>query len=240
MHPAETEPADEFKVVSEEVVHAACGELGQTDPALITLLTDRMREIANDYLTNLSIEPYWGNPKAQRASLRKLADALLRALCRMEEVAPEYAVELKRSNVSSDRSKSLFGETQDNMIALANAICAFDRNYEPKRGKPTNIPLETAVRDLIELIEPMTGSFPKNAMGKHSDGNPKLKSKEALAIGKLLRGADEQLSETTIVNMIEKIARQPRPTEDHFPALFRTDPNFELNCSLLRDRDERD
>ncbi len=229
---------DAIQTVSEDVVQTACNELCLTDPATMTLVTDGMREIANNYLLDLSIEPYFGTPKAQRAALRKLADALVRALCRMGEIAPEYAVALKRSDRTSgtDGHTSLFVETQKNLIALKNAIDEFDQNYEPRRGKPTNVPLETAVRDLIDLIEPLTGAFPKNAMGKHSGDSPRLKSPEALAIGKLLQGVDKQLNETTIVNMIEKVSVQPKPAVHHLDALFRADPDFELDCSLHSNR----
>lgn len=230
---------DEIETVSDDVVHAACDELGVNDPVSISNLTDGMRIIANAYLADLSVEPHWGSPKSQRAALRKLADAIARALRRMSEVSPEYAVNLHRSTglPPSSYVGSLFEDTRENMIALVNAIDEFDRNYVPKLGAQTNIPLETAVRDLIDLIKPLTGSFPQNAMEKHSGKSPRLKSREALAIGKLLRGANKSLSETTVVNMIEKIAVQPLPTEDHLDAVFRADPYFGLNRSLFPNRE---
>lgn len=122
------------------------------------------------------------------------------------------------------------------MIALVNGIDDFDRNYKPTRGRPTNIPLETAVRELTDLIAPITGEFPQNAMEEPSGENFRLQSQQALAISILLRGVDKKLTKTAVANMIEKIAIQPIPTEDHLDAVFRADPYFGLDRSLFPDR----
>jgi hypothetical protein len=51
-----------------------------------------------------------------------------------------------------------------------------------------------------------------------------------------MTGVDPSLKETTIANMIEKMRRQLWESESHLDILFRLDPAFELDCSLLGGR----
>ena len=96
--------------------------------------------------------------------------------------------------------------------------------------------LEEAVRNLIGVVEPITGQFPQVQMNKHNGENPVLKSPEARAIGKLLQCVDPSLDEVRIVNMIEKLRSQPHESEWHLDALNRLDPDAELDASLLGNR----
>jgi hypothetical protein len=221
--------------VPDELIERVCRTLAPVNGSVVADLSKQLRAVAVQYLIDLSLEPYWGAPKEQRAALRKLGTALHNALLAMLPVAPEYAVALDSLVDRKDAfGPSLFDEAQQKIIDLRNAVDRFDAEYRPKKGRRTDLSLEEAVRRLIEVIEPLTGRYPKVQLNKHKGESPTLKSPEARAIGELLQGIRPSLKERAIANMIEKVLRQPRASESHVEALFRLDPNFELDASLLR------
>lgn len=67
---------------------------------------------------------------------------------------------------------------------------------------------------------------------KHGVGGPRLRSPSAIAIGMLLRGINPKLAISTIVNMIDKLRTQRFPSESHLAAIWRTDPDFDIDCML--------
>jgi hypothetical protein len=235
------ESTDEDPDVPDELIEAVCRILGLPDEeARPADLPEQLREVAVQYLIDLSLEPFWGTPKEQRAALRKLWSALDDTLDAMLAVAPEYAVALD-SLLDRERRNgagpSIFDRAQQANIDLRHSIARFDAEYQPKRGRPADLPLEEAVRKLIDIVEPFAGEFPKVQFNKHKGGSATLKSRGARAIGALLQGIHPSLKEKAIAHMIEKIRRQPWQSESHVAALFRLDPDFELDCSLLgRDR----
>jgi hypothetical protein len=228
---------DEDPDVPNELIEAACQTLGLPDGSMPAHLPEQLREVAVQYLIDLSLERFWGTPKEQRAALRKLWSALDATLDAMLVVAPEYAVALdslldrERRNAAGP---SIFDKAQEANIDLRHTIARFDAEYQPKRGRPADLPLEEAVRKLIDIFEPLTGELPRVQLNKHKGKSATLKSREARAIGVLLQGIHPSLKEKAIAHMIEKIRRQPWQSESHLAALFRLDPNFDLDCSLLR------
>lgn len=227
---------DDDPHVPDELIESVCQTLGPVSELAPAELSSQLRAVAVQYLVDLLLEPYWGAPKEQRAALRRLWSALDNTLDAMLAVAPEYAVALDSLVDREGRNTigpSIFAEAQQTNIDLRHAIARFDIEYRPKRGRPTDLPLEEAIRRLIDIIEPLTGEFPRVQLNKHKGGSATLKSREARAIGELLQGIHPLLKERAIVHMIEKIRRQPRESESHLEALFRLDPNFELDASLL-------
>jgi hypothetical protein len=223
--------------VPAELVQAACDLLQLTGPYDADV-PRRLRAVAVEYLVDLSLEPLWGTPKQQRVALRRLQKTLADSLLAMTAVAPEFAVALDSllDRSRRDAASPIFGEARARITELAFAIGRFDAEYRPNKGRPVDVPLERAIRKLIDIIEPLTGEFPKVKLNKHKSENPSLGSPAARAIGHLLCGVNPELQEATVARMIEKIRRQPRESEMHLDALFRLDPEFELDCSLLGDR----
>lgn len=226
---------DDDPEVSEELIQATCDLLGVLGKSGYAETVRELQGVAADYLIDLSLQPLWATPKQQRAAMRQLQKWLDGTLAAMRSIAPEYAVALDSLADRDPRvaPQSIFDEAWDRMLELADLVDHFDAEYQPNKGRPTDVPLETAIRRLIEIVEPLTGEFPKIQLNKHKGESPTLKSRGARAIGHLLRGLHPRLDEATIARMIEKIRRQPWQSETHLEALFRLDPNFELDCSLL-------
>jgi hypothetical protein len=229
---------DDDPEVSEELIQATCDLLGLLGGPGRADTARELRLVAVDYLIDLSLEPLSATPKQQRAAMRQLLKWLDGTLAAMRGIAPEYAVALDglADRDRRDAPRSIFDEAWDRIFELANLVDRFDTAFQPNKGRPADVPLESALRRLIDLVEPLMGEFPKVQLNKHKGESPTLKSTGARAIGHLLGGVHPGLDEATIARMIEKIRRQPWQSETHFEALFRLDPNFELDCSLLGNR----
>jgi hypothetical protein len=229
---------DDDPEVPDELIQAACQKMGVTCGSEHTSIRSALREAAAGYLIDLSLEPLWGTPKQQRAAFRKLSKSLVGTLQAMSAIAPEYAVALDGLGDwerSDPPHPPIFSVVRDRILDLAFVVGRFDAEYEPNRGRPVNVPLEQAVRRLIDVVEPVTGEFPMVRLNKHKDGNPTLGSRGSEAIGLLLCGVHPALNEATVARMIEKVRWQPRESESHLEALFRLDPGIDLDCSLRRE-----
>ena len=226
--------------MSPEALDEIIGTLGVVEPTLHSQLRETLLAEAGSYLLNRSVEPYWGVPGEQRKAFRQLLKRLDGTLDAMDAIAPEYAVALdallEREEKRKTPRESIFLETEQLISRLCRLIVRFDAEYKPKKGRAPDLTLEEAVRNLIGIIEPITGQFPQVQMNKHNGENPALKSPEARAIGMVLQCVDPSLDEVRIVNMIEKIRAQPDESEWHLDALIRLDPDAELDASLLGNR----
>lgn len=228
---------DDDPEVPDELIEAVFQALGVTDGLEHTSVRPQLRQTAAEYLIDLSLEPLWGTPKRQRVALRKLLNSLLDTLEAMNAIAPEYAVALdglgdwERADPPPPPILSL---VRDRILDLAFVVGRFDAEYQPNRGRPVDVSLERAVRRLIDIVEAVTGEFRKVQLNKHKGGNPNLSSRGPRAIGLLLRGVHPALNVATAARMIEKVRRHPVESETHLEALFRLDPTFELDCSLVR------
>ncbi len=101
------------------------------------------------------------------------------------------------------------GEFHDDVIRLRDAVELFLQKFTPVPGPPASLPFEEAVRALVPLAEQATGKRARWAFNKHKDLSPTLESVQAQAIGILLRGVDGTVTETALVNMLEKVSKQP-------------------------------
>jgi hypothetical protein len=203
----------------------------------------QLGKAVEDYVGFKSILPYYGTPKQQKQSITRLVTALNRALAILEGIAPEYMVELEAmiERASPEEDQRAKWDSPAAIRKLRDAGRRFLRGYDPKKGAATNLPLEEAIKTLVPIIEEATGGKVAVSQNKNKPGGPSLNSPEVQAIGVLLQGVDRSVTTTAIVNMIEKVRRQPEQSESHLDAISRADPLAELDMSLHpgRDRPER-
>jgi hypothetical protein len=217
--------------------------LGMASEPARSAFTAELGHIADAYRLDLDVVPFYGRPKEQRAALRALRKSVGETIDRMELISAEYAVQLDAmltpSETHLDRGQSLMLEAQNLLPLLELAIDRFDRNYSPKRGRPTDVPLEEAIRSLIGVIDDATGQKPLIKQNKTTGAAPELGSPEAKAIGTLLRAINPRLTETAIANMIEKVKNDPIRSDGHLEEIWNSDPDHDLKLMLrpINDRD---
>lgn len=241
---ARAEPGIDLGVATEHTLHNEIADmLGLTSAPARSAFTAELSTIAETYHLDVEVTPSYGHPKEQRAALRALRKSVSETIDRMEWISAEYAVQLDAMLTPPeshlDCGQSLMLEAQNLLPLLELAIDRFDRNYAPKRGRPADVPLEDAVRSLIELIADATGQKPHVKQNKTTGDAPELSSPEAKAIGKLLMEINPQLTETAIANMIEKVKNDPTRSDGHLEEIWNSDPDRDLKLALWP-RDNRD
>ena len=189
-----------------------------------------LRKIAEDWAVGFWLGPS-ADPGDQRIKIQRVVIAVDSALNAIAEVAPEYQVALGPNLGPEFRSHQVVFEAQSALLLLRKAAQLFGEAFEPRRGARPNIELEEAIRDLIDLFMASGCSFPKVIVGR--DGAPsRLINGEAKAIDLIVRSTSD-ISTRAIANMIEKVRKCSKPTDPPEFAIWRTDPNSELDCSLL-------
>lgn len=199
-----------------------------------------LEDAVKSYAIDLSLRPFYGNPAQQKRLVLQLAGSLEKSVRLLLQVAPEYLVTIESMSKPDVHGSKATTDPIEQLERLADAAHRIAEGYAPKLGAATNLPLEEAVRKLIPLIEGHTGGGVTVSMNKNKGCSPMLASSEARAIGVLLRVADPMLPDATIANMIEKVRREPTPSESHLCAIWRADPQAILEMSLLPGRHGRD
>lgn len=233
METGECDPQLVDRVVAEAIL------VLEADGADHKALAPTLYEVVERYSSFKWILPLYGNPKQQKQLISRLVTALDRALAILDDITPEYLVELERmvelaSPVEERRSR---WDSPATIRKFRDASRRFLKGYDPKKGANTNIPLEEAIRSLLPLFEGATGRKAVFSQNKNKPGGPSLNSPEARAIGILLQGVDRAATPTAIVNMIEKVRRQPEESEHPLDAIIRADRLAALDVSLARGRD---
>jgi hypothetical protein len=197
-------------------------------------------DVYSAYAAEQTMQEWLGTAKDQKAAIRRLLISKPNLERARLEIAPEYLTTIE---AMADRfcAITLEGEVPSGRTrarSLRNAASLFLEEYEPQKGRPTDLPLEYAVRTLIPMITEQTGQPPLISHNKNKPGGPTLRSPEAQAIGILMTAMDPDLTVTALVNMIDKIRRKPEETAPPIQAIWLGDPAFELDCSLLPGREQ--
>jgi hypothetical protein len=203
--------------------------MGRVEPEISNILVH--------YETDILIAQLTGQPKLQKRQIAKLIKALVVAAEVMIDLPAEYAVAIEA--LANDNRKSPttdFIRLQDDIIALAVGAERFLTAFNPPKGRPTNAPLESAIRDLVKLFNgqhelPITIKW-----NKLKDVGPQPDSKAARAIVAIMQSGPCAPTDVAILNMIQKVIDDP---DGEAPSPF--DPVLlthfdELDASLLPDR----
>ena len=198
----------------------------------------QLEEAARSYVLFKTIVPLYGTPKEQKRAIVQLVETLDKALAIIDGIAREYQVTIDGMIDWEKPDRFELPNSRTRIWKVRDAAATFLRRYEPRRGAAPNLPLEEAIRTLLPLVEMMTGRMATTSQNKNKPGGPSLKSPEAQAVGILLQSVDPKLTTAKIVNMIEKVRRQPEETESHLGAIMRADLLSALDESLLPDRND--
>lgn len=230
----------EYSEVTANSVSLAMAELASACDPPPAGLDASLAKVAGAFSIERGLEPYLGSPGHQKQLLRALRDGgNVREV--LDAMAPEFVIELSGylRKPAADWVLEPVGNPTDTITRVRRAAAKFERDYEPSKGRRTDLALETAVRELIGLVEPVIGHFPKVAGNKNNGrGGPTPGCAGALAIVIILRGIDGRLTTTAIMNMISKVKDQPEPTENPLLTLMRANLLNQLDCSLLPGREE--
>ncbi|MBA3512330.1 hypothetical protein [Sphingomonas sp.] len=169
-------------------------------------------------------------PGDQRAAIRRMAVAIDKVLDALHEVSPEYQVALAPMLGREFQTRDLVPEARSVLVSLREAALLFDAAFHPPRGAPPNIGLEEAVRGVIDLLLSVGCALPEVSSGREHMP-PRLINAEAKAIGLLIQSVSN-LQVGTIVNMITKVRSNAKATEPIEFAIWRTDPDGELDLCL--------
>lgn len=192
-----------------------------------------LRKIAEDWAVGCWLGPA-ADPGDQRVKIQRVVVTIDDALDAILEVAPEYQVALGPNLGPEFHSREIVAEAQSALSVLRKAALDFDKVFQPRRGARPNIDLEYAIRDLVDLFLASGLSFPKVILGR--DGAPsRLINAEAKAIDLVVRSTSN-ISTRAIANMIKKVRARRTPTDPPEFAIWRTDSNSEMDCSLLPGR----
>ncbi len=226
---------DDF-AVPEKVLDRVADLIGVAEGDQRAELRDQLRQIASDYQTEKLMDLCRGLPSQQKDAVQVLIRSLNASLRAIDGVLPEYFVQIESMAAHNPEAASLGPDTRRAISDMRDAATTFLREYRPRAGPPANVELEEALRALLALIEVGLSQSVTVAQNKHGAGGPKLKSSAALALGSFVQALDSSVLERTIVNMIVKIRNQPEMTESPSFAIFRGNPNSELDSSLLSNR----
>lgn len=198
----------------------------------------QLDRIAYEFAMERSIAPYLGKPGPQKELLKQLRDGgdlndVLPAL------APEYRIALAQY-LRPDDADWLLNSTDcpDGAITrLRRAAGKLWSDFEPQRGRAVDLPLETAVRSLSELLAPLLGHAPLIHANKNNDkSGPTPKCAGAKLINDILRGIDARLTTTAIMNMLARVTRDSEASPDPLLRLMEANPINHLDACLLPGR----
>jgi hypothetical protein len=225
-------PAGLISQALREVTSAGCVASSVTEADITA--------IADEFAVSRSTECYWGEPGAQKQLLKELGvggDVLVIR----HALAPEYVIELSKYLHPYDAEWLLdpVGEPADVISRVRRAASRFVLDYQPTPGRRTDLALETAVRALVDLLELALVHDLRIAQNKNNARcGPSPNCVGSRVIELLLIGIDRALTTTAVMNMILKVKRKPKPTEDHLLVLFRSSPVGALDASLHPYREE--
>ena len=201
----------------------------------------RISEIMIGYDCSFLIQQMSGHPKVQKAKLEKLSTALETAVNALLTLPPDYNVAIGALASRGSRRDSIDTVRLETEMALLRlGAQRFLRAFEPPKGRPVQYALEEAARALLRMIEDDLGFEVGVRWNKAKDIPPEPATDGAKAIVAVLRHTCPQPSVTAILNMIEKVQKNP---SDDSPSPF--DPVIrahfdELDASLLSTRGKRD
>lgn len=189
-----------------------------------------LSDVAENWVAGRLMQSISGRPGDQRIRLRQLAQSIRKTTELMSEIAPEYVAAIA---VDEEGRPIPFFDAQDTLSRLQDRVEHFDRVYEPQNGS-SDFALDEAVRDLLELFRTEGLGQPKVRQGREGI-EPRLLSKEAVAIGSLLQGLAPELETRTLVNKISEVAKGQKPVASHLDAIFAA-CDGDLDASLLPTR----
>lgn len=215
---------DEIRyAASPELICEVCDILQLGDNCRERIAGEILR-IGTQFATGREVKCFWGTPGEQRDAIRRLIRATEGMLIALYSVAPEYLVALEpmlEQPVHSLGDEDLISRTRTSLLELHEAAVRFDKAYKPKPGAAVDIILEEAVREMIDLFADSGFDPPKVGPGREGH-EPKLRNKEAQAVGKLITGIDSRTELRSVVNMINAVRRGRPPSEPHLHKIWDT------------------
>jgi hypothetical protein len=222
------------------VVSLATAEFSGAGYDLPACRVEEIIDIAEQFGATRSLQGYSAEPGRERQLLVALATGS-NVHTVLKAMAPEFVSELANCLHEADANWVLdpVREPKETIHRVRRAANALARSYKPKAGPRADLSLELAVRDLIAVVEPIIGHFPK-VRGNKNNGHcgPTPGCSGSQFIEQLLKGVDPSLYPPAVMNMIEKVRRQPEKTEDPLMELVWANPINALDLSLLRGKEE--
>lgn len=218
-----------------QLTEQAASELGLAGPDRVKSIGKAIRRALDEYIMERVARLYWKPAKQQKQQLIDLRLLLVKTYTAFRELNSEYVVAI--GQLAEDAGGKLKDTVAlpGQLMAVAIGITDFLDRYEPPRGAPPNIALESAVRELLPVLEELASVAAKVRWNKNTGKPPEPRSKSASALVRIVRGFPDPPSRTAILNMIEKVHKQPNRTQDDLDAIMRAYVD-ELDLSLLPNR----
>lgn len=211
---------DDLPKLTFEVVYQISADLNLEGPPK-TDFEERLREIGASYFTGRMLERFQGNPKEQRQKLQKLVRSISLVLDALGSLSPEHnqAVSYIGGQLEPDEHDLDPSECAAVLMKWGIGANLLLQNLETPMGRPTDVPLERAVRAVLALFDDKLGLAVKVAMRKHSGRGPTAATDGAHAIVRFLRSLPEAPTETAILSMINKVRRSPKSAQSDLDRL---------------------
>ena len=231
--------AETNELDGEPIANRIAEILGVADDLVLESLRQAIIKAREVYETGLLMQLLQGSSKEQKKILSQLRGQLLKAHLNYCQLSPEIAVAVgdlaKRSDRQTEFEVADFG---DALLQLSDGIDQFLAAFTPPKGPSQNGPLEMALREVLPVIEKLAGGKAAVKWNKNNDKNPEPANSSSRAVIHLFRNLEKPPSETTILDMIAKVQKNPEPAATRLDAVIRAHSD-ELDLSLLPSRHER-
>ncbi|MGZ5825385.1 MAG: hypothetical protein ACXWIO_05180 [Croceibacterium sp.] len=204
--------------VTPETLADACALL-ELDPSAHDALGARLHKIAEDFMRDALDPEFIGAAKEQKRAIDQLARALGRTFDCLDGIKSGYQGTLQEL-AGRDPYVINFSRLQKDILRLQEACEEFHRAYKPHKGPTVNLGLERAVRALLEIIEREMDRSVTITWNKLNTKAPAPRSKAAKALVMLVQAIIRGTPTTTVLNMIEKVRKQPFETPSPIDRVF--------------------
>jgi len=162
------------------------------------------------YRDACAFQERWGSAKLQKDQAAKVMMHLAEAVEALEALAPDCVdaiADVARAMEPKIKHDLDIEAFVDHCWHLSLASMHFLDRLDAGRGRPTNFALQEAVRCFVSLFEEKFACAIKIRWNKNTDQPPAPLSKGAKALVALLRAFPARPTQTSILNMVERVRR---------------------------------
>jgi hypothetical protein len=196
--------------LSDAFLDEVSGLLGVREEPQRSGLHRMLRAQARSYLAAKAFKATHPSPQDSMRAIARFAGALREALTNLELISFEHrcAVDMVLNDqTESDRRSVTLMQTLSDIEQVEKAAAFVVEKVRPGDRRPRNRPLELTVGALMLLFEQVTGRRATASLKRDGSHEPRLTSKEAQAIGLVLRAVDTKINDVAIASKIVEIRK---------------------------------